>query len=58
MSQYNLSIHYLKGKENKMADVLSRRKDSDSLDNICTAVMSVQSNPNLQAHIKNVSNLT
>jgi hypothetical protein len=52
MSQYDLSIHYLKGEENEAADALSRRKDSDSLGNVCAAVMSIQSDPNLQARIK------
>lgn len=47
MSQYDLTIHYIKGEDNAAADALSRRSEGD----MCAAVLTIQNEPGLRERI-------
>jgi hypothetical protein len=52
MSQYDLSITYVKGEHNGAADALSRRADFPlPVDELCSAILSIQADPTLHDSI-------
>jgi hypothetical protein len=53
MSQYDLSITYIKGEDNSVADALSRRTDTNAdTDRVCAAILSISTDSSIKSRIK------